>query len=134
MKSSISFVATSPAKQRSTKLGRLDIDCPSAYGRFYPGARDRIERAKMFSPGIENLDLSVQRVPGIEPFAAVAPPTPLARECAEMLEIVQNRRVRYRFRHATTSIIVAIARERRTADADPRPRFPLAELHRGRLR
>jgi hypothetical protein len=44
----------------------------------------------MLSPGVEHLDLAVERIPGIEPLAAIAASPPLAAKRPEVFEIVED--------------------------------------------
>src|SRR5260221_547698 len=48
----------------------------------------------MPSSGIEHLDLPVQRIPRVEPFSTVTPPTPLTVWRSKVLELIQSARVR----------------------------------------
>src|SRR4051794_35742874 len=87
------------------KFGRLYIDCPSGYRRFDPIPSYGIEGAEVFPSCVEHLDLAMQRVPGVEPLATITAPPALARESSKKLEIVEDRRLRYRFCHSTACII-----------------------------
>jgi hypothetical protein len=55
-----------------------DINGSPGFGRLYPFAGYRIEGTKILSPIVKNLDLTVQRIPGVKPLAGVAAPPPFA--------------------------------------------------------
>jgi len=66
----------------------LDIDLSPSHRRLDHLARSGVHRAQMLAPGIEDFDLTVQRVPCVKALAAVAAPTPLTIDRPEMLKVV----------------------------------------------
>jgi hypothetical protein len=77
----------------------LDIDLSSSNGGLDHFSGIGIERAKMLSAFVEDFYLAMERIPSVEPLAAMTSPSSRARYQSEKLETVQYRRFRNRFRH-----------------------------------
>src|SRR5260370_10519851 len=90
---------TFPSTQRSTNARWLDIDRSPSHGWLDPCSGHRIKRAEVLSPCIEDLDFAVQRVPCVEPLAAIAAPTSLTPKRPKIFEIIKDRRSGYRLCH-----------------------------------
>jgi hypothetical protein len=57
----------------------------------------------MGTSAIENLNFSMERIPGIEALSAIAAPASLATKGTQILELIEDRRLWYRLCHCDKS-------------------------------